>query len=79
MSKVILTIDGKMYVGRSAGEAVCRMRESGIFTVGKTDDEYMTFVSRRSQQLHGATIRHDTPEHFLADMASNHIIELKEF
>ena len=79
MSKVVLTYDGEMYVGTTALEAVRRMRERGIFTVGKTDDEYMTFVSRRAYQLHGTAIRHDTPEHFLADLASNNIIELKEF
>jgi hypothetical protein len=79
MSTVALTYDGKMYVGTTAFEAVRRMREDGIFTIGKTNAEYMTFVSHRARQLHGMTIRHDTPEHFLADLASNNIIDLKEF
>lgn len=79
MSKVILTYDGKMYVGNTAGDAVRRMREAGIFTVGKTDAEYMSFVSQRAKALNDLSIRHDTPDHFLADLASNHIIDLKEF
>jgi len=62
------TPDGKTFPGATALDVVCRMLEAGLFTAGKTPDEYMRGVSARARHLSGAVVRHDTPEHFLADM-----------
>lgn len=75
---MVITVDGKMYTGTTADAVVARMREGGIFTFGKTDAEYMRFVSRQAMHLCGQFVRHDTPDNFLRDMHSNSLIQITE-
>jgi hypothetical protein len=79
MTTLILTNDGKTYVGITADDAVSRMREAGIFTFGKTNHEYMSFVSRQVATFSGHTVRDINATEFLNDMASLDIITLTEF
>jgi hypothetical protein len=78
MTKLALTPDGAMYAGRTDVDVVTRMRESGIFTTGKTDAEYMMFVSNRAKALDGAIVRHDTADHFLFDLQAAGFLTIKE-
>jgi len=71
MTTMIITIDGKVYTGRTSDEAVSRMRDAGIFTVGKNNDEYMRGVAARTMRLDGASIRVTSADDFLHDMAQN--------
>lgn len=73
---MVVTIDGKVYTGPTADAVVARMREGGIFTFGKTNPEYMRFVSRQAMHLCGQFVRHDTPENFLHDMHTNAMLIL---
>jgi hypothetical protein len=77
MSMMVITIDGKIYMGATADAVVARMREGGIFTFGKTNAEYMRFVSRQAMHLCGQFVRHDTPDNFLHDMHSNFLLNIK--
>lgn len=74
----VITIDGKIYSGDTADAVVSRMREGGIFTIGKTNAEYMRFVSRQSATLNLEFVRHDTAENFLADMHKNFLVNIKK-
>jgi hypothetical protein len=76
MTMFVITIDGKIYSGDTADAVVSRMREDGIFTVGKTNAEYMRFVSRQSATLNLEFVRHDTPENFLRDMHRNFLVNI---
>lgn len=78
MTKLAITPDGAMYAGRTAADVVTRMRESGIFTTGKTDVEYMLFVSNRARALDNAPVRHDTADHFLFDLQAAGFLTVKE-
>jgi hypothetical protein len=71
-----ITVDGKIYTGATADAVVARMREGGIFTFGKTNPEYMRFVSRQAMHLCGQYVRHDTPDNFLRDMHGNGLLAM---
>lgn len=75
---IVITVDSKIYMGATADAVVSRMREGGIFTFGKTNHEYMRFVSRQAMHLCGQFVRHDTAEHFLHDMNSNFLLKTEE-
>ena len=52
--------------GRIApSEFVRVLREGSWFDSGCTDGEYMVNFSGRYRELHGVTVRTDTPEHFM--------------
>ena len=74
---MVITIDGKIYMGATADAVVSRMSEGGIFTFGKTNDEYMRFVSRQAMHLCGQFVRHDSATNFLHDMHSNFLLNVK--
>lgn len=67
---VIQTQDGRSYAGATPEDVVQRMLEGNAFTSGKLPQDYMRAVSRRAKDLDGRTVRHDSAEHFLADMES---------
>jgi hypothetical protein len=73
---LIITSDGHVYSGLTPADAVDRMREAGIFTVGKTNAEYMSGVAGRAERLEGATIRTDSAENFLFDMAHHGLLTI---
>ncbi len=73
---MVITVDGKIYTGTTADAVVARMREDGIFTFGKTNPEYMRFVSRQALHLCGQFVRHDTPDNFLHDMNANSLLAI---
>ena len=75
---MVITVDGKIYTGATADAVVARMREGGIFTFGKTNPEYMRFVSRQAMHLCGQFVRHDNPDNFLRDMHSNSLLKITE-
>lgn len=75
---VIITRDARHYAGRDAAGAVDAMRDAGLFVRGLSREKYMRGVAFRIGHLDGWNVRHDTPEHFLADLAAYGIIELKE-
>jgi len=68
---LIITSDGRVYAGLTADAAVTNMREAGIFTAGKSNVEYMASVAARALSLEGATIRTDTADNFLIDLAKH--------
>ena len=78
MTMLAITPDGAMYAGLTAADVVTRMRESGIFTTGKTDAEYRRFVSNRAYALDHATVRHDTADHFLFDLQAAGFLTVQE-
>ena len=49
-------------------EFVRLLREGSWFDSGCTDGEYMVNFSGRYRELHGVTVRTDTPEHFMDDL-----------
>ena len=49
-------------------EFVRVLREGSWFDSGCTDGEYMVNFSGRYRELHGVTVRTDTPEHFMDDL-----------
>ena len=44
------------------------LREGSWFYSEWTDGEYMVNFSGRYRELHGVTVRTDTPEHFMDDL-----------
>jgi hypothetical protein len=73
---MVITNDGKIYTGATADAVVARMREAGIFTFGKTNAEYMRFVSRQALHLSTQFVRYDTPDNFLRDMDTNALLTI---
>ena len=49
-------------------EFVRLLREGSWFDSECTDEEYMVNFSGRYRELHGVTVRTDTPEHFMDDL-----------
>ena len=77
MTYLAMMTDGAIYAGRTCAEVVTRMREAGLFTVGKTDAEYMLFVSHRAKFLSDVAVRYDTADHFLHDLQLTNLLILK--
>lgn len=73
---IAITNDGKWYSGGSPEAVVTRMREDGLFTISKTDQEYMRFVSLKTLQFEGAVIRFTDATTFLNDLAINDILTI---
>ena len=44
------------------------LREGSWFDSGCTDEEYIVNFSGRYRELHGVTVRTDTPEQFMDDL-----------
>lgn len=76
MTTMIITIDGKVYTGRTSDEAVSRMRDAGIFTVGKSNEQYMRGVVARAKHLDGVDVRMTSAEDFLIDMAKHNFLKI---
>ena len=49
-------------------EFVRILREGSWFDSGCTDEEYIVNFSGRYRELHGVTVRTDTPEQFMDDL-----------
>lgn len=77
MTYLAMMTDGAIYAGRTCAEVVTRMREAGLFTVGKTDLEYMMFVSQRAEFLSNVAVRCDTADNFLHDLQATNLLILK--
>ncbi len=75
---VIYTNDNRAYAGATAMDVVRRMLEANVFTVAKTPEEYMAGVARRHAALDRHTVRTDTPERFLTDLAACGAIEISK-
>ena len=79
MTTMIITIDGKVYTGRTPDEAVSRMRDAGLFTVGKSNEEYMRGVATRVRHLDSAEVRVTNADVFLSDMAKHRFLTIGDF
>lgn len=77
MTYLAMMTDGAIYAGRTCTEVVTRMREAGLFTAGKSDMEYMLFVSHRAKFLSDVPVRYDTAENFLHDLQATKLLILK--
>lgn len=62
--------DGGRIAASDPSEFVRVLREGSWFDSGCTDGEYMVNFSGRYRELHGVTVRTDTPEHFMDDLKS---------
>lgn len=62
--------DGRRYPGATALDVINAMKNDGILTFAKDVPEYMEFVARQAMRLEGQTVRLDSPEVFLADLAA---------
>lgn len=62
--------DGGRIVASDPSEFVRVLREGSWFDSECTDEEYMVNFSGRYRELHGVTVRTDTPEHFMDDLKS---------
>lgn len=60
--------DGGRIAASGPSEFVRVLREGSWFDSGCTDGEYMVNFSGRYRELHGVTVRTDTPEHFMDDL-----------
>ena len=60
--------DGGRIAASGPSEFVRVLREGSWFDCGCTDGEYMVNFSGRYRELHGVTVRTDTPEHFMDDL-----------
>ena len=60
--------DGGRIAASAPSEFVRVLREGSWFDSGCTDGEYMVNFSGRYRELHGVTVRTDTPEHFMDDL-----------
>ena len=60
--------DGGRITASDPSEFVRLLREGSWFDSGCTDKEYMVNFSNRYHELHGVTVRTDTPEHFMDDL-----------
>ena len=60
--------DGGRIAASGPSEFVRVLREGSWFDSGCTDKEYMMNFSGRYRELHGVTVRTDTPEHFMDDL-----------
>jgi len=74
MNTIILTNDGKLYVGRSQRHAVEQMRDSGIFTIGKTNEQYMISVASRAKLLDHVDVSASNEHDFLCDLEKHKLI-----
>lgn len=71
MSKhMYILADGGRIAASGPSEFVRVLREGSWFDSGCTDGEYMVNFSGRYRELHGVTVRTDTPEHFMDDLKS---------
>ena len=59
--------DGGRIAASGPSEFVRLLREGSWFDSECTDEEYMVNFSGRYRELHGVTVRTDTPEHFMDD------------
>ena len=67
MSKhMYILADGGRIAASDPSEFVRLLREGSWFDSECTDEEYMVNFSKRYNELHGVTVRTDTPEHFMA-------------
>ena len=62
--------DGGRIAASDPSEFVRTLREGSWFDSECTDGEYMVNFSGRYRELHGVTVRTDTPEHFMDDLKS---------
>ena len=62
--------DGGRIAASDPSEFVRILREGSWFDSECTDGEYMVNFSGRYRELHGVTVRTDTPEHFMDDLKS---------
>lgn len=62
--------DGGRIAASGPSEFVRLLREGSWFDSECTDEEYMVNFSGRYRELHGVTVRTDTPEHFMDDLKS---------
>lgn len=62
--------DGGRIAASDPSEFVRVLREGSWFDSECTDGEYMVNFSGRYRELHGVTVRTDTPEHFMDDLKS---------
>ena len=60
--------DGGRIAASDPSEFVRFLREGSWFDSECTDEEYMVNFSGRYRELHGVTVRTDTPEHFMEDL-----------
>ena len=60
--------DGGRIAASDPSEFVRTLREGSWFDSECTDGEYMVNFSGRYRELHGVTVRTDTPEHFMEDL-----------
>ena len=60
--------DGGRIAASDPSEFVRILREGSWFDSECTDGEYMVNFSGRYRELHGVTVRTDTPEHFMDDL-----------
>ena len=60
--------DGGRIAASGPSEFVRLLREGSWFDSECTDGEYMVNFSGRYRELHGVTVRTDTPEHFMDDL-----------
>ena len=68
--------DGGKIAASGSSEFVRVLREGSWFDSGCTDGEYMVNFSGRYRELHGVTVRTDTPEHFMDDLKKYGYIKL---
>lgn len=60
----------------NAIELVMTMKNANMFTAPQPKMEYMESVSNRVAELYKAVIRHDSADHFLADLDKAGLIDL---
>ena len=60
--------DGGRIAASGPSEFVRILREGSWFDSGCTDEEYIVNFSGRYRELHGVTVRTDTPEQFMDDL-----------
>ena len=60
--------DGGRIAACCPSEFVRLLREGSWFDSECTDGEYMVNFSKRYNELHGVTVRTDTPENFMDDL-----------
>ena len=60
--------DGGRIAASDPSEFVRVLREGSWIDSGCTNEEYMVNFSGRYKELHGVTVRTDTPEHFMDDL-----------
>ena len=69
MSKhMYILADGGRIAASGPSEFVRILREGSWFDSGCTDEEYIVNFSGRYRELHGVTVRTDTPEQFMDDL-----------